>query len=765
MLKSLGKLDWEKLLYHLEPFIFSESAKDYLKNLSPCWDYSSSVTVQEKTLFLWKLLERGELLEPPPLSSLEKLFNKALKRSAFLPIELAKIKEWFLTLKSFKNFLIESPFLNLFQTYQKLLFIEIQMDEILDYERLEIKDSASPNLFYIRKNIRETKELLLSRLETLKNYFYQKGYLQENLITQRQERYVLPVKIEFKNKVRGILHEVSQSGATAFIEPVSVISLANTLEELYWEEKREVNIVLKKISERIFNFYEDFLKLEKLWIDFELALAKAKLGRLCKGTFPLLKESGTLKIYSAFHPLLLLKGSYPLIENDFIIEEGLLISGPNLGGKTVSLKTIGILVLMAQSGFPIPAKAAEIPVFSKVFVDLGDDQDLLQGESSFSSHLKNLKEFLERADHQSLILLDEPGKGTNPEEGSALVAVIVEELLKKKTKLVITTHSQSLKALIAKNLKQVKISTMSYDLETLKPLYKLVYGVWGDSLAFDLAEKLGIPKELVEKAKNLLKEKPLWQWENLLKEERLLLKQKEKLYEENLEKIREKEKFLEKKEKELEELYYQKLEAQFQKWESEFKSWLKSLKEKQMEESLSKKIENKFFNRWQKFLHQILENSKFKEEEIKEGDWVYALTFKKKGEVLKIKDKMLEVKIGNLKINIPKEEVKKISSPKENKNLKEFKIETFERFQEKLKKERLKIDIRGLSVEEAINEIEKVLNKALLEETKVIYFIHGSGSGKLKAAIRGHLEKHPLIKFFEPAPPHEGGEGVTIVYL
>ncbi len=765
MLRSLNKLDWEKLLYYLESFISSESAKHYLKNLTPCWDYYTSLLLQQKVFFLWKLLQKEKDLKLPSISSLENLFKKALKREFFLPVELAKIKEWLLVLKNLRNILVDSPFSNLVQVYQKLAFIENYLEEVIDCERLEIKDSASLKLSQIRKKIQETKDLLFSRLETLKNYFYQKGYLQENLITQRQERYVLPVKIEFKNKIKGILHEVSQSGATAFIEPVSVIPLGNALEELYWEEKRETHSILKKLSQKIFVFYEDFLKLENMWIDFEISLAKAKLGKLYQGIFPQLKEGGSLKIYSAFHPLLFLKGSKPLVENDFFIENGLLITGSNLGGKTVSLKTIGILVLRAQSGFPIPAKSAEIPVFSKVFVDLGDDQDLLQGESSFSSHLKNLKEFLEEVDSQSLILLDEPGKGTNPEEGSALITAIIEKFLKIGAKVVLTTHSQYLKNLIVKNLPNVKISTMGYDFKTLRPSYKLIYGILGESLAFDLAEKLGIPLELIEKAKNYLKENPLWQWENFLREEKKLLQKKKKIYEEKLEEVRKKEKYLEEKEQKIEELYYCKLETQLKKWGEEFKNWLNSLKESFFQDATSKKSLTKILNRWQELFSQIIGDSKFIEEEIKEGDWVYVFPFKKEGKVLKIKDKKLEIKIGNLKLELYKNEVRKIAVlPKGSPPL-SFELETFEKFQEKLREEKLKIVIKGLTVQEAINEIEKILNKAFLKGTKVIYFGHGTGTGRLKTAIREYLEKHPLVRFFEPAPLHEGGEGVTVVYL
>ena len=504
----LKKLDWNKLLTYLEKFTYSEFSKELCRGLTPEFSYKKVLSLQEKTRFLWNLLEKGQKIELPSLKSLNSLFEKAYKRGLFLPIDLIELKKWFLILKKLVPLVKDSVFHSLTILYEEIAYLESQLDRVLDYERGEIRDKASYNLFVIRKRIKEAQELLFSKLKKIREHFYKKGYLQENLFTQREGRYVLPVKIEYKNKVKGILHEVSQSGATAFIEPVGIIALSNEIEELKYKEQREIAKILKELSAEFFTKSYEFSQIEELYADFEISLAKAKLGRTYRGVFPELKEKGILKIFSGIHPLLILKDreetSNKPVYNDFIVEEGLLISGPNLGGKTVSLKTIGLLTLMAQSGFLIPAKFAEIPVFSKIFVDMGDDQDILQGESSFSSHLKSLKEILDKADSQSLVLLDEPGKGTNPEEGVALVAAIIEELLNRNSKIVITTHSQFLKTLALK-IKKIKIATMEYDLQTREPTHRLVYGVWGESLAFDLAKRIGFPEKVLKGLLNILK--------------------------------------------------------------------------------------------------------------------------------------------------------------------------------------------------------------------------------------------------------------------
>lgn len=762
MIKSLNKLDWERVLNILSNFLYSDFSKEICQNLIPLFSYEDAIKAQEKTKFIWSLLRREEKLELNSLKSLKSLFERASKRGFFLPIELSEIKKWFFTIKKLTPYLENSPFEELKNLYEELKEVDFYLDKILDWEKAEIKDRASYNLFVIRKKLRELKEILFTKLERIKENLFKKGYLQENLFTYKEGRYVLPVKAEYKNKVKGILHEVSQSGATVFIEPASIISLSNEIESLRYVEQREIVKILREVSQEIFSYSNSFLNLENIYADFEISFAKASFGRTYQGKFPFLKKEGLIKIHSGIHPLLILKEktSSKVVYNDFIIEKGLLISGPNLGGKTVSLKTIGILILMGQSGFPIPVEEAEFPVFSKIFVDLGDDQDIIEGESSFSSHLKNLKEILDKADENTLVLLDEPGKGTNPEEGTALVAAIINELLRRNAKVVVTTHSQFLKTLGLK-MKDLKLATMEYDLKTKEPTYKLIYNVWGESLAFDLAEKMNFPVELLKEAMSYLKNKEYWEWYKIVEKERKKLKELEEELNSKLKILESKEKELEEEKRKLKKLYERKIEELIAVWNEEFQKILEYIKKERT--SYKRAIQN-----FEDFVNKFLRSS-VREEDIKEGDRVLVLPFKREGEILKVKDKIVEVKLGNLKIEVPKGNIIKDYSETKDYSFKyfkpkEFNLEDFRKFYERIEKREV-LKLMGLNVEEALEEIEKTLNRAFLEGISKVYLIHGHGTGRLRENVREYLKNHPLVKSFKFADPMEGGTGVTIVYL
>ncbi len=759
MEKSLQKLEWYRFLEYLYPYLSSELAKSLYKKIRPPFDFKKAVALQQQTLYVWNFIEKGEKIDLPALKSLELLFSKAKRRGLFLIGELLEIKLWLKTLRKISSIIESFPYSKLYQIYKEISFLEDELDKIVDYEKQEIKDRASYKLYTLRKKIRELKEFLRERIEKLKDFYFKKGYLQEALVMQREGRYVLPVKQEYKNKIKGILHEVSQSGATVFIEPASIISLTNELEELLAEEEKEINKILKEISLLFFEFEREFMRVEEEFLEFEIAVARAKLGREYRGIFPELKEKGTFWVEKGVHPLLYFKKQsnpeIPLVYNDFILKQGLLITGPNLGGKTVSLKTIGILSLMAQSGFLLPARKASIPIFSKVFVDLGDEQDIFEGESSFSSHLKNLLNILKEADENSLVLLDEPGKGTSPEEGSVLAGAVITEMIEKKSRIVVTTHSQFLKNLALK-LKEIEVATVEFDRESGEPLYTLRYGICGSSSAIMLAKRLGFPERVLKKAINFLENREYWNWQEELEKRLERVKHLEKEYEKKMELLSNREKELEKKEKELEKMYYGMVENEIKKMKEEFDKLLDELRKKK--EGYKKAREE-----FSRFVDRSLRGGLFKEEKIKEGDEVWVIPLQRSGKVLKIKEKNIEVLVGGIKTEISKEKVIKT-------RLKEESILNIKKTGEILKKEsfqknRENLMLRGLTVEDALLEVEKAINECFLKGIKKIYLIHGHGSGKLRSAIREYLKGHPLVEKFEPAAPHEGGNGVTIAFI
>ncbi len=759
---ALEKLDWYKFLNYASQFLFSEKAKEEFKSFAPPYEKFQAGILQRETLFVLELFKKKIEFSFPELNSIEKLFFKQKKRGFFLPAELARFKPWFISVRIILPYLENSPFLRLKEVFSEVDFLEERLEEVINCEAGEVRDRASFQLYAIRRRIRELQENLWKRLEVIKDRLFKKGYLREPIITQRAERYVLPVKIEYKNKVRGILHEVSSSGATAFIEPAEIISLANDLEELKWQEEREIIKILKELTGEFEEKEAYFLEMEKEFMRFEFALARAQLGREYNGIMPVLKD-GEIYFKEAIHPLLYLaykenKGRRP-VANDFLIKKGLLISGPNLGGKTVSLKTIGLLSLMAQSGFLVPARKAEVPVFNKVFVDLGDEQDLLEGESSFSSHLKNLKKIVENADENSLVLLDEPGKGTNPEEGSALVAGIVSVLLERGSKVVITTHSQQLK-LFAVKLSGLELASMEYDTERLEPLYKLSYGRWGESFAFELARKIGISEEVLKRAEAFLKDKEYWQLTRVIAREREKLKKHEESLKELEEALKKKEEKLLSEKEELEKEKREKVRELIEEYREKMNSLLKQV---QTSPKSEKKLREKLSRLSQEFSERMLLEKQSQEHFLREGDRVFIPGLGIQGEIVRIKGKICEIKAGNLKLEVEKERIKKVEEAKPKKKSRNtFKISSSERIFEK---ESTRIELLGLTVEEAISEVERALNRAFLEGKKKVLLVHGHGTGKLREAIRRHLTGHPLVEKFEYAPPHEGGTGVTVVYM
>lgn len=764
MLKSFVKLEWSKLLDYFSENVVSDFVKQEVKQLLPNFDFEKAYILQAQTSYLWNLIEKGERIDLVPLKSLRFLFLKAQKRSVFLPLELIQIKQWFTVLKRLSSVLNNSPFSRLVEVYQGVMELEQQvLDRVLDYERKEIKDKASYQLYVIRKKIREALDLLYTKLDKLREHFFKKGYLQENLYTQKEGRYVLPVKVEFKNKVKGIFHGLSSSGATAFIEPVSIIGLSNELETLRHQEQREELKILKEVSQELFLKKDLFFELENLYLEFEVAWGKVNLGRVYRGIFPDLKPQGSLKIWQGVHPFLLLsqteKKQVKAVRNDFFLEKGLLITGPNLGGKTVSLKTIGLICLMAQTGFLIPAERAEIPVFTQVFADIGDDQDIFQGESSFSSHLRGLKEILDQADSQTLVLLDEPGRGTDPEKGMALIAAVLEELLKRGVKVVVTTHSQFLKTLGFK-IEGLKVATMEYDLETKEPTYSLVYDVYGDSLAFELAKKIGIPERILDRASEYLQNKEYWEWYKLWEKEFDKVKKLKESLENKEKELELRELQLNYKKEELEKHYVKQLELKFKEWEREFKKLIEELSEK----GIGKKGGVKEF---EKFVTKVLKESQ-KEETIQEGDYVLIKGFNQKGKVIKIKNNNLaEVVCGALKLELPLERLSKVIL--ENHTLKSNQFQGFSLkaspTSQISKGIRKSVYLLGLTVDEALEEVEKELNRSFLEGVAEVYLVHGHGSGRLREAIHKHLKNHPLVREFRFAEQSKGGTGVTVVFL
>ncbi len=755
--RSLSRLDWEKLVEKLRPFVSLEITKSRLSLYRPSLDPIRAKGLKEKVKFLLHLDKQGNLPTLPKIPDLRKLFAKANFRGLFLPNELVVLDTLIATTLSLVN-LKDSPFSEVYTLSEGLKEVSYRLREIIVPETSEVRDQASYQLFVLRRKIRELHQQILTKISALKDYYFRKGYLQEDLYTQRNGRYVLPVKPEFKRKVRGILHEVSNTASTYFIEPISLVSPTNELEELRGKEEVELRRILKGLSEELFLYEAKILNLEELLSDLDLAIAKVRLGKLYQGCLPEFTEERKIHLKRAVHPLLLL-GEEPQSErpvrNDILVKQGLLITGPNQGGKTVTLKTVGLMVLMAYEGFLLPAESAQIPRITKVFVDLGDEQDIFQGESSFSSHLKNLKDILSLADERSLVLLDEPGRNTNPEEGSLLAFAVIERLYQTKAMLIVTTHSQLLRDLILR-LEGFDVASMDFDLQTLKPTYRLVYGQIGASHAFDLARLIGFDEDLLERAYSLYHNKDFYAWQKWVKEKEkaLLAKEKEILTREaELEKLKKK---LEEEKERLEREYEQKKQELLKKWEAEFKNLLRRLESKG--KGYKSAVEE-----YANLLNTLSQASSIPQEKlVSPGDVVRIKNLRKTGRIVKIRDGMAEVMVGSMRIMVPSTEVSPISQEEKTYSLPR-EAEAYAQNQPSSGEER--INILGFDVQTALTEVEKQINSCFLQGKTKLFIVHGHGTGRLRQALWDYLRDHPLVEKFEPAPIDKGGTGATVVYI
>ncbi|MCX7612757.1 MAG: Smr/MutS family protein [Caldimicrobium sp.] len=756
MAKDFSLLEWENLISYLEPFLRVEPSKSTIKRWNPLISPSKSRELLEETKFLWELLERGLGIELPTLSSLKKIFENGDRRGLFLPSEITHIGTWILTAKGLDKTLKNSPFNSIVEISKSLEPLLKEISHVCDLQRGEIRDQASYNLYLIRQKIAQLKEEILNRLERIKDHYVSLGYLQDNLFLYKEGRYVLPVKLEYKNKVKGLLQGFSQSGSTAFIEPIGIINLRNDLEELYWEEQREISQLLKSITFMILAQRDTLLRLEYFMIRLDLALAKAKLGRLYRGVFPELIETGDLEIKQAIHPILFLKSleqeGATLVFNNYHLKDCLVITGPNLGGKTVSLKTIGLILLMAYNGFLVPAREAKVPRFSEILVDMGDEQNLLAGDSSFSSHLKNLKRILEKSKSNSLVLLDEPGRGTDPAEGAALVFAIVDNLIKKGSKVVLTTHSYHLKTLLMRR-EEFALATMGFDPDSHHPTFQLIYGLLGGSYAFELAEKIGFDASLLSYAKSLLVDREYYHWQERYADELKKLKALRAEWEEKVKMVATRERELETFKRDLQRRFDEKVAKVFEDWQREFREFLQRLS--------SKKSKQRAHGEFQRFIKER-ESIFFEDKDtLYAGDRVWLTSLKREGKILKIKGNHAEVQIGSLKIEVPFYELKRMSSGPCLRDSKEF----------CLKEDKSPVNYRdriillGENIDTGLLLLERKLNECFLKGVKSLIIIHGHGSGKLRLAVREYLKDHPLIERFEVAPPYEGGNGATIAYI
>ena len=640
----------------------------------------------------------------------------------------------------------------------------------------EIADDASRELLRIRRGIVAKKDSIKNRLNGILSSHA--DFLQDAIVTLRDGRYVVPVKIENKSRVKGLVHDISGSGQTAYIEPMAVVEANNDLKELYIKENLEIEKILRELSELVGETSEEIKSNQEKLIELDFIFAKARLALNYHANMPKLNREGRINLIKAYHPFLDRKIAVPIDINLGIDFTSLIVTGPNTGGKTVSIKTVGLLTLMTQFGLLIPAdEASEIAVFEKVFADIGDEQSIEQSLSTFSSHMVNIVYILKNVSPNSLVLFDELGAGTDPTEGAALARSIMDFMLDRKIRCISTSHYNQLKV-YALTTDGVANASMEFDVDSLSPTYRLLIGVPGKSNAFEISRRLGLPDEIIGEAKKLLSSENI-EFEDVLQsidEDRTKIREyKEELEREKID-LEKENKRLQSKIKKLED----QKEKILEKSREEAKRLLLNTKENvdiilseineardNISSENSKKIQEA-----QDLLRESIKNARDKSEleiakaknpikEIKIGDKVRT-SLGNIATVLELPDKKGNVLVqsGIMKMNMPKDSLTRIDVQEDT-----TKHNTRSILQNKATNVKSEIDIRGKNFEDAKDIVDKYLDDAYLSGLKSVRIIHGKGTGVLRKKLREHFRSVKTIKSYKDAEYNEGGDGVTVVIL
>ncbi len=788
--KTLKVLEYYKIVEKVSEKAESQLGKDMIKELKPERNLEKIEYLQNETREALDLLVRKGA---PPLYGIHDI-SRELKLaeigSTLSPGSLLKVSDMLRVSRNLKVYLKEAkdegisnyPIIqDLIDSLRVFKNIEDQIENAIVNEE-EISDNASPTLKNIRRQIVSKNDAIKDRLNSIINSEKYKKYLQDTIITIREGRYVVPIKQENRRHFKGIVHDQSSSGATIFVEPLAVVELNNELRELYIKEREEIERILRELTELVQEKAEDIRNNQKILQRLDYIFAKGRYALEINGTMPLLNEDGYINIKKGRHPLLDPKVVVPIdiyLGEDF---NTLVITGPNTGGKTVTLKTVGLLTLMAQSGLFIPANSnSQIAVFDKIFADIGDEQSIEQSLSTFSSHMTNIVSILKELEPNSLVLFDELGAGTDPVEGAALAMSILDNLLKMNIRTIATTHYSQLK-IYALTTEGVKNASVEFDVETLSPTYKLLIGVPGKSNAFEISAKLGLPKYILDYAKSLVSKENV-EFEDVLK----AIDQDRRIAEENRfeteklraeveklksELLREKERARENREKIITEA------------KEEARKILKAAKEEADEivnqlKKISSNIEKDRLREIQQAQERLrgslneVESSLAKDilsvksdeqiKNLKVGETVYVLSLHQKGTVLELPDEEgnVQVQVGIMKVKVHISTLKRAEETEEEKTKTSMK----DIIKSKSSNVKNEIDLRGKTLDEAMLELDKYIDDVYLAGIKQAYIIHGKGTGILREGIRSYLKKHKHIKNFRTGNYNEGGTGVTVIEL
>lgn len=785
--KTLSVLEYNKIIEQLIEQAGSEMTKKVISELKPYDDVSEIRDSQAETTEAVRLINYKGPLPVGGFYDIQESVSFARKGGTLTMAQLLRILYNMKTAERIVAFLKgDVPDVPIICSIAELIVVHKRLADEIDRCILsedEMADNASPELRSIRRAMVRQSEALKAKMSHIINSADNRTILQDSIVTMRNGRYVIPVKQEHRSRVPGIVHDQSGTGATLFIEPQAIVNLNNELRQLELDEKAEINRILADLSGGVSEVYHDLVNNQKLMLELDIFMAKGRLSLAMDGEEPEINEDGILELRSARHPLIDQKKVVPVNISLGETYDTLVVTGPNTGGKTVTLKTCGLLSLMAQSGLHIPAAiGSKVPVYHNIFADIGDEQSIEQSLSTFSSHMTNIVDIVAEAGEDTLVLLDELGAGTDPTEGAALAIAILEKLASSGASILATTHYTELKK-YAISTDGVQNASMEFDVETLSPTYRLTIGIPGKSNAFEISHKLGLSGEITDRAKNLLEAGDI-AFEDVIssleEDKRLAEEERDEAIMINIEMKRQKEE-LEKKAKKFEEQKERELERAREQAREIIREAKTVVSEVQDELKALAKLEsmgerNLRFDQGRKRLREIEKKNRstIKREtndkpvdpaQLSIGDRVKILTLNQNGEIVSLPDDKgnLQVQVGIMKIGVKLKDIMLIDQPKPKKKPKTSRYGSL--YKQKAQNISTSVDVRGKNLDDAIMDVEKYIDDAFISGLEEVTVIHGRGEGILRKGLHDMFKRHKNIKSFRKGGYNEGGDGVTVVKL
>jgi DNA mismatch repair protein MutS2 len=795
MEKTMYFLEFEKIKQRLQDFTLTAVGAEKVALLEPSTTLQKVRGLQRETseaqqLILQKKLslkECGDLLP---------ILRRAKKGGMLNPIELTEVLHLLRSMEALKASFFEDNMAEWFpHTFRlvggakSLLRLQQELEKSLSPQG-EVRDQASPLLTSLRREAKRLENTIRQTMDSYVRSQQYRKYLQENIITLRSNRYVLPVKQEFRNQLPGVVHDQSASGMTLFVEPFPVVELNNRLRETKSRLEEEIERILQLLTAHVASHGDEVAANYRIYGELDFILARGYLSLSLKGREPFLNEEGYIQINGGRHPFLSPENVVPLDINlgrDF---HTLVITGPNTGGKTVALKTVGLFCLMSQSGLHLPAgEGTELSVFEKIFADIGDEQDIEQSLSTFSGHMVNIIQMLEEIHPPALVLMDELGAGTDPSEGSALAMAILDELHSRGVRTVATTHINELKV-FAHQHEGMENASMEFDSKTLSPTFRLLIGVPGQSNALTIVERLGMAPEVVNRARAFL-QKDYLNLEGVLSD---LVEERQKLARDidkvedmkwelnfRLQELESEKNSLQQKRKELLDKTRRETNGLIRMTRKKIDEIVKKLRQAEREErgkrslALGEETRQDLKNleeelKGQEFWQEENNHSSLELQDIQEGQTVYLKSLRCRGEVLRIvSEGEIQIQAGTLKVNTDLTDIQACNGGKEGRNDSAASFHSQDKIHdimwEKSASIRPRLDLRGLTLEEAVMMFEKHLDDSILAGLDKIEVIHGKGTGRLRQGLHRYLDEENHVETYRLGFEGEGGSGVTIVSL